>query len=148
MEKQRTRTTPYGWIGFFALLAVVAFIGLSRHRDDPPAGTAVVTGGSSVRDRAESAAMAAELGTTGAPVDLRGLVRRIVVQEDAATVTVDGPVYAGLSPDDRDRVFTAASTLWTRAYKAQHGRTLDRAISFDFVDGANELVRHTLIEPE
>ena len=146
--EQRTRTAPYGWIGFFALLAVIAFIGLSRHQDAPPAPAGAVVDGGSVHDRAEGAEIASELGTITAPVDVRTVVRRIVVRDDTATVTIDGPAYAALSPDDRDRVFAGVAALWTRAFKTQHGRSLDRPLTFDFVDNGNELVHHTLIEPE
>jgi hypothetical protein len=146
--EQRSHSTPYGWIGFFVVLAVVAYIGLSRHRDVQPPIQTIVTAGTSAHDRAESAQVAAQLRTVTAPVDARRLVHRIDVQDDSATVTIDQGAYAALSPEDQNAVFEAVGALWTRAYRAQHGQTLDRPISFDFVDTSGAVVHHTQIDPQ
>lgn len=146
--QQRARSAPYGWIGFFVLLAVVAFIGLSRHHGGaPPASSAPLYGaGGSAQDRAESAEIEAGLRAMKSPVDVAPLVRAIIVRGDVLTVTVDGPSFAALSDDDRQRVFDDTASVWSHAYRAQHAASSGTGLTMDFVDGANELVHHRLID--
>ena len=145
--EQRARTLPYGWVGFFILLAVVAFIGLYR-RQEPPPLQPIVARGTSASDRAESAQIVAGLAKISAPVDVRQLLRQVAVQDDTATVTVDERSYASLSADEQAGLFDAVAAAWSRAYRAQHRGALDRPISMDFIDTSKSVVHHRLIEPE
>ena len=149
--QQRGRSAPYGWIGFFALLAVVAFIGFSRHQSAPPVANATVPlygPGGSAQDRAESADVQTGLRATTAPVDANAIVRAFELRGDMLTVTVDGPAFAALVTDDRQRLFDETADLWSKAYRAHRGGKLDRSLTMDFVEGANELVHHRLLDPQ
>ena len=148
---QRRRSAPYGWIGFLALLAVVAFIGFSRHQSVPTAANpaAPLYGpGGSAQDRAESDDVQAGLRAMTTPVDVKPVVRSFAVRGDTLTVTVDGSGFAALVADDRQRVFDDTAALWSTTYRAHHAGKLDRSLTMDFVDGANELVHHRMLDPQ
>jgi len=134
-----------------AVLAVTAYVGLSRHHDEPSAAAAPVAmfdaNRGTAAERAESADVRTGILALTSPVDVSRLVRHFTISDDTLTVVVNQAAYAALDPGEQDRAFADVSSLWSRTYAVHHHGVPDRSLTLDFVDDANQIVHHNMLYP-
>ncbi len=134
-----------------AVLAVTAYVGLSRHRDEPSAAAAPIAmfdanRGTAV-ERAESADVRTGILAVTSPVDVSRLVRHFTISDDSLTMVVNKAAYDALGPGAQDRAFADISSLWSRTYALHHNGVSDRSLTLDFVDDTNQIIHHDMLYP-
>jgi hypothetical protein len=148
--EQRARSVV-GWMVLLAVLAVAAYVGLSRHHDGPSAAATPVAmfdaNRGTAAERAESADVQTGILASTSPVDVSRLVRHFTISDDRLTVVVNQTAYGALGPGEQDRAFADISSVWSRSYASHHNGVLDRTLTLDFVDDANEIIHHAMLYP-
>jgi hypothetical protein len=148
--EQRGRSVV-GWMVLLAVLAIAAYVGLSRHHDERTAAATPIAlfdaNRGTAAERAESTDVRTGILALTSPVDVSRLVRHFTISDDSLTVVVHQDAYRALGPGDQDRAFVDISSLWSRSYALHHNGVRDRALTLDFVDDSNQIVHHDMLYP-